>query len=187
MTENKLIPFDPKQDKGLQIRTQFEIFKGILQVSFYIYDPENSIDGLNSENKQMNSRTLTELDRMDELWKNTCFEFFLKKSDSANYFEFNANAQGKWNFYRFSKYRSPIEKEPSISKLKMSLDQQGTEKKLSFMVDLNPLFSVGDSLLFSFSAVIVQSSQVSYWAHKHSSEKPDFHHVNNFTIEAKFK
>lgn len=43
--------------------------------------------------------------RKDELWKTTCFEFFLKDKLSTSYIEMNVNDIGQWNFYRFKNYR----------------------------------------------------------------------------------
>lgn len=185
MTDVKLIPFYKSSESQIQIQIQYELINGFLQLKFKIQDVQNSINDLQIDNTV--DRDLSDKDRKDELWKQTCFEFFVKKADHKNYYEFNASPKGQWNFYRFSDYRSPIDKENTINCIKMSSEQQGTWKILTYHLDLNPLFKKEDSLLFSFSAVIKQGSEVSYWAHKHSAEKPDFHHVNNFTIEAKFK
>lgn len=185
MTDVQLVPFYKNSESDVQIQIQYELSNGFLQLKFKVKDLQNSINDLQVDSKV--DRDLSDKERKDELWKQTCFEFFVKKSEHKNYFEFNASPKGQWNFYRFSDYRSPIEKENSINHIKMSSVQQGQWKVLVYKLDLNPLFKPGDSLLFSFSAVVKQGVEVSYWAHKHSAEKPDFHHVNNFTIEAKFK
>ena len=38
--------------------------------------------------------------RKEELWKNTCLEFFLAVKDSSGYWEFNLSPSGDWNVYR---------------------------------------------------------------------------------------
>jgi hypothetical protein len=186
MTDVQLIPFGNKSDKNIKIQTQYELAQGIFRLKFKVHDLLSSIAGLQLSNGSF-VKTLSDKDRKDELWKQTCLEFFVKKMNHKNYFEFNVSPEGRWNLYRFTDYRSPIEIEEAITKTNLSFELENDWKILGIELDLNPLFKPGDSLLFSFSAVIKQGETVSYWAHKHSAEKPDFHHVNNFTLEVKFK
>ena len=44
--------------------------------------------------------------RVDELWKHTCFEAFLVTDDSPGYYELNFSPSGEWAAYRFSAYRT---------------------------------------------------------------------------------
>lgn len=43
--------------------------------------------------------------RMDELWKTTCFELFLRNSKTGAYLEFNLSPSGHWAAYSFDGYR----------------------------------------------------------------------------------
>src|SRR4029077_41015 len=43
--------------------------------------------------------------RVDELWKHTCFEAFLMTDDSPGYYELNFSPSGDWSAYRFPAYR----------------------------------------------------------------------------------
>ena len=43
--------------------------------------------------------------RRDELWKATCFEFFLARRNRPEYWEFNLSPSGDWNVYRMDDYR----------------------------------------------------------------------------------
>lgn len=185
MTIIPLVPFDQTVKTNIQVHASFEILKGILKLQYQVQDRGEEISHFDLEKSSRIS--FGKESRKNELWKNTCFEFFVKKSGHKNYYEFNSDSLGNWNFYKFTDYRSPLEIEEKVPEMKLKTEQIGEIKKLNFEVDLSPLFRHPDSLLFSFSSVINESGKISYWAHRHSSEKPDFHHVNNFTIEANFK
>lgn len=53
--------------------------------------------------------------RTQELWKNTCFEWFVKSKNSSKYWEFNASPTGEWNFYELDSYRSNLKESFLIS------------------------------------------------------------------------
>src|ERR1700741_3862060 len=44
--------------------------------------------------------------RTDELWRDTCFEVFLRAAGSSAYDEFNFSPSGQWAAYRFDHYRT---------------------------------------------------------------------------------
>ncbi len=46
--------------------------------------------------------------RVDELWKSTCFELFLKPLDSSSYLELNFSPSSQWAAYEFAGYREGI-------------------------------------------------------------------------------
>src|SRR5215208_6199567 len=43
--------------------------------------------------------------RMDDLWKSSCFEFFLAIPNQPEYWEFNMSPSGDWNIYHMEAYR----------------------------------------------------------------------------------
>src|SRR5690349_18802736 len=43
--------------------------------------------------------------RKDDLWKATCFEFFIAIKDQSRYWEFNMSPSGNWNVYAMDAYR----------------------------------------------------------------------------------
>ena len=45
-------------------------------------------------------------DRVDGLWKNTCFELFVRNSEDKSYIEYNFAHSGQWAAYQFSGYRA---------------------------------------------------------------------------------
>src|SRR3974390_601397 len=46
--------------------------------------------------------------RTDELWRHTCFEAFVRNSQSVAYYEFNFAPSTQWAAYRFSNYRTDM-------------------------------------------------------------------------------
>ena len=183
-----------------KIQVQAEIESGVLKIVFLIEDPQRELDSFYPPLSQdLNLLRQTTVDRsyqMDELWKKTCFEFFVKKQNQEKYFEFNVNTLGNWNFYKFVKYRSPIQIEDKIQKMRFSFipasgypcdSSSSGVSKLAAEIDLNPLFRVGDELEFNFCSIVVCREQITYWSQHHSLEKPDFHDSNNFTIYQKMK
>ena len=48
--------------------------------------------------------------RKDELWKATCFEFFIAIMDQPRYWEFNISPSGDWNVYVMDAYREEAKK-----------------------------------------------------------------------------
>lgn len=121
-------------------------------------------------------------ERRDELWKTTCFEFFMKEPDSERYFEFNFSPSTHWAAYAFEGYRKGMHElalpvEPDV--------EFDPERPLDLSVDLDFAGMPNVPMLASISAVIEeQDGTVSYWALTHpSGEKPDFHHRDCFVVE----
>jgi hypothetical protein len=123
--------------------------------------------------------------RTDGLWRHTCFEAFIRPTGGSEYWEYNFSPSGAWAAYHFSAYRggmAPLMKgAPPMSRLHTGEEQV----QLEVTVDLSWLASsAGVGMLLGLSAVIEDRGQVlSYWALKHPSGKPDFHHADGFVIE----
>lgn len=173
-----------EQLEKIKLHVEIELTKGILTINYIIKDPNRKI--LNLYPVVSNLSAFDRSYRKDELWKKTCFEFFVKKQNDENYYEFNANAQGNWNYYKFHSYRSPIQVEDKITQIELKALSE-LPIKLRFKMNLNPLFKKGDRLLFSFCSVVLIADQITYWSNRHSVEKPDFHDANNFTINLEFQ
>lgn len=107
--------------------------------------------------------------RADELWRTTCFEFFVRAADG--YREYNFAPSGAWAAYAFDGYRSgmralELEHDPEID-----ADDTGDSFVLDAVIDLE-----GEGR-FGLSAVVEEVSGTrSYWALAHPSGQPDFHH-----------
>lgn len=114
-------------------------------------------------------------ERADELWKTTCFEAFV--AGEAGYGEFNLSPSGQWASYRFDAYREgmrPADQQAVVLGLDGGDDYMALEATISLPADATRL---------GLSAVIetVEGDRI-YWALAHASDKPDFHHLETFTL-----
>jgi hypothetical protein len=120
--------------------------------------------------------------RVDELWRHTCFEVFLRGPDSERYIEFNLSPSSQWAAYAFDGYRTraadPDVTPPAIrSTYSADLLTLATELDLSAFDGLDGRWQVG------LSAVIEDKrAERSYWALAHPPGQPDFHHKAAFTL-----
>lgn len=122
--------------------------------------------------------------RKHELWKNTCFEFFIGIKDSQQYWEFNLSPAGDWNIYRFDGYRQGMQEETAFTKLPFNVDNQFDSLKLTLDVDLNKIVSVNQVLEVAITAVIKhRDGEVTYWALTHRGAEADFHLRDSFIVE----
>ena len=124
--------------------------------------------------------------RGDDLWRHTCFELFVGAKNDAEYYELNFSPSGEWAAYSFRDYRvgGPCdgdEVEPEIT-----AQRDAASFELSAAIRLDGLSGIQRDfyLWIGLSAVIEDvRGTLSYWALKHPSGKPDFHHPDNFALE----
>ncbi|MBW4615434.1 MAG: DOMON-like domain-containing protein [Desmonostoc vinosum HA7617-LM4] len=122
--------------------------------------------------------------RKHELWKDTCFEFFLGIKNSQRYWEFNLSPAGHWNIYRFDGYRQGMQEETAFTTLPFSVQQQFDSLTLALDIDLSKIISAAQALEVAITTVIKnQDSAVSYWALTHRGAEADFHRRDSFVIE----
>jgi hypothetical protein len=120
-----------------------------------------------------------EPERMDDLWKHTCFEAFARIAGAEAYDEFNFSPSTEWAVYRFARYRDGMNK-PVVLAPRVEGGMEGDVYVLHAAFDLP-----GDGpWRVGLSAVIEETSGgKSYWALKHAPGKPDFHHADSFALE----
>ncbi len=122
-------------------------------------------------------------ERQDELWQETCFEFFLTLPNSSNYWEFNLSPSGNWNVYHFDDYRQGIKEETAFQTLPFTIKQNNNNLKLHLTLDLEPIIPPEKDLAIGISTVIkTQSGNISYWALIHPQPEADFHSRDSFVI-----
>lgn len=116
----------------------------------------------------------------ENLWKHTCFEFFLKLDRDA-YLEWNFAPSGETNTYHFESYRqrAPISGAPFYGAV-LNSNGSRTNNRLTHEVELSlELLSAPQSLtnpMGSLTAVLESDKkEISYWAAKHAPNKADFH------------
>lgn len=123
-------------------------------------------------------------DRVDGLWKSTCFEFFVRNSEDKSYLEYNFAPSGQWAAYQFSGYRAGMA-QLEIRAPVISTAQSGDLLTVSvrlYMPDIAP----DADLWAGISAVVAsKSGEISYWAFAHPAGSPDFHHKDCFALKLK--
>lgn len=120
----------------------------------------------------------------DRLWAHTCFEAFLAPASGSGYREWNFSPSGQMAEYAFSGYRNRIDADGSANTVGATLihiEQAADVVRLDARIALPPP-SAGE-LAVGLSAVIEDArGGLSYWALRHPSSEPDFHHRDGFAL-----
>lgn len=126
--------------------------------------------------------------RKHELWRDTCFEFFLGIKNSPKYWEFNLSPTGDWNVYRFENYRQGMQEETVFSTLPFIIQQQADSLGLTLDLDLDKIIPQEQALEVAITTVIKQTDgEVTYWALTHQGAEADFHRRDSFILELSSK
>lgn len=135
---------------------------------------------------------VSKINRAHDLWKTTCFEWFMKTDWQTTYWEFNASPSGEWNFYQLDDYRKNLTESPLLSNPKFSTSIKSTndsKDEYHFVTDVNISklqLDYPDLLRRALMAVTTvirwKSGETSYYALRHPAGKPDFHHHSGFKI-----
>ncbi|HIK05144.1 MAG TPA: DOMON-like domain-containing protein [Trichormus sp. M33_DOE_039] len=121
--------------------------------------------------------------RKDELWQETCFEFFLGIKNSQHYWEFNLSPTGDWNIYHFDDYRQGMQAETAFTKLPFRVQNQFDSFLLSVDIDLTQIIPPEQVLEVGITTVVKQTdNHITYWALTHKGTAADFHLRNSFVI-----
>lgn len=122
--------------------------------------------------------------RKDELWKSTCFEFFLAIKDQPQYWECNMSSSGDWNVYRMDAYRRVgFREETSMQRLQFEVGNEAGILTLNAAADLSALVHQSQSLAVGITAVIQTSAgNETYWALSHPTSYADFHLRESFIL-----
>jgi hypothetical protein len=124
--------------------------------------------------------------RADGLWNHTCLEAFISAPGIPGYYEFNFSPSGQWAVYRFESYRNGMSPTDVSTPPHLAIhrDEEGLE--LTATIRLHEVSAVqsAHTLKLALSAVLEDDGgNLSYWALKHSPDKPDFHHPDSFVLE----
>jgi len=119
--------------------------------------------------------------RQQQLWQQTCFEFFAGPAGLCQYWEINLSPSGDWNVYAFNQYRTGMREETAVAALPFSIKQHAEAFQLELVFPLDALLPPTQPVELAASAVLQhRNGQLSYWAMTHCGPKPDFHHRENF-------
>lgn len=117
----------------------------------------------------------------DELWKHTCFEMFARGTpDSPAYLELNASPSTEWALYTFDDYHTGMTAVRPARPPHIRVTRTAHRLEMNVDADLHDLPQAG---AIALTAVIEDDmNRLGYWALKHPSPQPDFHHPGGFLI-----
>lgn len=135
--------------------------------------------------------------RVDGLWRHTCFEAFIAMESGAPpidgverahvesshrpYVEFNFSPSGEWAAYAFDGYRSGRRPLEPMAAPMITVAGDVSSGRFSLRAAVQAGSLTGASARLALAAVIEDSEgQLAYWALRHPSGKPDFHHPVGF-------
>jgi hypothetical protein len=123
--------------------------------------------------------------RVDNLWRHTCFEAFLRHKGEPAYCEFNFAPSGEWAAYAFRRYRdgmSPVQDVAPRVVVRRTKDRLELDARIR--LECLPPGQPHTRLQLALSAIIEDDQGVlSYWALTHPPGRPDFHHPDAFALE----
>ena len=122
---------------------------------------------------------------VDELWKHTCFEVFLRNPAGVGYAEFNFSPSTEYAGYGFTRYREGMQDQhgakPEVS---FTTGDRRIELRASVWTGSVDHFNPEGPLRLGISAIIEETDgSKSYWALAHPQGKPDFHHADSFVLD----
>ncbi len=122
--------------------------------------------------------------RTDGLWRHTCFECFIATGGSA-YVEFNFSPSGEWAAYAFHAYRAAADLPPAFDpRIAVAGSAGALELEATIPAAVLPRPDSTGRWRAGLSAVVEETAgTVTYWALRHASGRPDFHHGEAFALE----
>ena len=124
------------------------------------------------------------------LWEHTCFELFVAADDDEAYHEFNFSPSGRWALLEFRGYRDGAAIDDPDNAPQLESDRSADELLMEVTVDLGRLAAryARATLAVGLSAVVESDGgELSYWALRHPSAVPDFHHRDGFDLRVEAK
>jgi len=122
--------------------------------------------------------------RKHDLWKATCFEFFIAIPDQPQYWEFNMSPSSDWNVYVMDAYRQVnMREETAFTQLPFEFNKKNDKISINVNVDLNPIVQLEMNLDIGIAAIIqTKDGHESYWALAHPNPQADFHLRESFNL-----
>lgn len=174
-----LIPFPANDLPKIQIRGEIERIRNRLSIHYSVTGKIDSI--LLPSISYLPSRK-------HDLWKATCFEFFIAFKDQPRYWEFNLSPSSAWNVYAMDAYRQVnMREETRFPQLPFEFVNTDGELSLDVSVDLSPILPRDSILQIGITAIIqTGDGNETYWALSHPgapTAQADFHLRESFVIE----
>jgi hypothetical protein len=134
--------------------------------------------------------------RVDGLWRHTCFEAFIAPEREAPsgadrapaaappggpYIELNFSPSGEWAAYAFDGYRRGMRPLEDVPAPVISVDRDAGGGRWSVRAAFNAGAYAGTRTRLGLAAVIEDAEgRLAYWALGHPAGTPDFHHPGGF-------
>lgn len=123
--------------------------------------------------------------RGERLWEHTCAEAFVAADDRPGYIELNVSPARAWAVYAFAAYRERIPLDaPGLSPdvaVERDDDDLAIDVRLG-LAALGPAYE-RSALRIALTAVVeTTDGRLSYWALRHPTATPDFHHTDGFAL-----
>jgi len=131
------------------------------------------------------SARATSPSRTDDLWKATCFEFFVAIPNQPGYWEFNMSPSSDWNVYRMDAYRRVgFREETAFTQLPFLFKETENQLSLDISVDLDRILQPQQAVQVGIAAIIqTMDGRETYWALTHPGQQADFHLREGFILE----
>ena len=118
--------------------------------------------------------------RENNLWENSCFEFFIAEKQTTEYREFNFSPSGKWNVYSFDSHRKNMKEEEKVKNVKIRTEREKNKFVLFAYVDFR-LAKPASNYEFQLATILKTKDGIRhFFAIDNSSEQPDFHNRKFF-------
>ncbi len=112
---------------------------------------------------------LEEPERMDDLWKATCFEIFWEREDGS-YREFNLSPSTRWACYDFDSFREGMRNAPA----EVTITFEATTEGMELIADIKSELPLPAKV--ALNAIIEEQDGVlRFWALDFAEGKPEFH------------
>ena len=123
--------------------------------------------------------------RKDELWRTTCFEFFVAIKNMPQYWEFNMSPSGDWNVYVMDAYRQVgMREETRIEQMPFKVQKEKDCLSLEMAINLDAIIASEKLIEVGVACVIqMKNGKETYWALLHPRSEADFHARESFVIE----
>jgi hypothetical protein len=170
-----LVPFPSGTHPAIQVRGAIAFRNEHLAIR---YSVEGNVDEV------LLPPPATRPGRRDELWKATCFEFFLAVKGDPGYWEFNMSPSGDWNIYRMEAYRRVgFREEALLARLPFVFKREPERYSLEAGVDLSAILTPEREVELAVTAVLqMKDGSESYWALAHPGPVADFHLRDGFIL-----
>ena len=165
-----------------------------IRVGGYIKRIENQLSvfyGMQGDIDNLLLPVATTSTRQDDLWRATCFEFFLAAPDSPEYWEFNMSPSSAWNVYHMDAYRRiGFCEEHRIQQLPFEFQKTDVKDSrdihsyfLDISVNLTPILPAEQKIQVGITAILqTNDHNETYWALAHPGQQADFHLRDSFII-----